>query len=88
MFVAGTDEGYLQLKNEDVTEPDLFGVKVNHSSVVVRKILQGFLLLVFFAWLVLQQSWNFSTCGVVYFCCEECLELCSLWSVRRTFVPP
>lgn len=38
------DEGYVQLKNEDVTEPDLFDVKVNHSSVVARKILQVFLL--------------------------------------------
>lgn len=48
MFVAGMDVGYL--KNEDVTEPDLFDVKVNHSSVVARKGLQSgvFLLLVFF----------------------------------------
>lgn len=47
MFVAGMGEGYL--KNEDVTEPDLFDVKVNHSSVVARKGLQGgfFLVLVF-----------------------------------------
>lgn len=44
IFVAGMDEGYVQLKNEDVTEPDLFDVKVNHSSVVARKILQVFLL--------------------------------------------
>lgn len=89
LYVCGRHgEGYLQLKHEDVTEPDLFAVKVNHSGVVARKILQGFLLLVFFVWLGLQQSWNFNTCGVVYFCCEECLDLCSLWSVRRTFVPP
>lgn len=48
MFVAGMGVGYL--KNEDVTEPDLFDVKVNHSSVVPRKGLQSgvFLLLVFF----------------------------------------
>lgn len=52
MFVAGMGVGYL--KNEDVTEPDLFDVKVNHSSVVARKGLQSgvFLLLVFFFLLV------------------------------------
>lgn len=52
VFVAGMGEGYL--KNEDVTEPDLFDVKVNHSNVVARKGLQGgvFLLLVFFFLLV------------------------------------
>lgn len=44
MFAAGMDEGYLQLKNEDVTESDLFDVKSNHSSVVAWKILQVFLL--------------------------------------------
>lgn len=41
IFVAAMDEGYLQLKSEDVTEPDLFGVKANHSSVAARKRLQG-----------------------------------------------
>lgn len=48
IFVAGMGEGCL--KNEDVTEPDLFDAKVNHSSVVARNGLQGgfFLLLVFF----------------------------------------
>jgi len=44
MFVASIDEGYLQLKNEDGTESDLFDVEVNHCSVVARKILQVFLL--------------------------------------------
>lgn len=40
MFVAGMGVGYL--KNEDVTEPDLFDVKVNHSSVVGKDYRVGF----------------------------------------------
>lgn len=35
-------EGDLQLKSEDVSEPGLFDVKANHSSVAARKRLQGF----------------------------------------------
>lgn len=38
IFVAGMSEEYF--KNEDVTEPDLFDVKVNHSNIVARKGLQ------------------------------------------------
>lgn len=44
MFVTDMEEGYLQLKNEDVTESDFFGVKTNHSSVVAQKILHFFFL--------------------------------------------
>lgn len=46
MFVTDMEEGYLQLKNEDVTESDFFGVKTNHSSVVAQKILHFFCCLV------------------------------------------
>lgn len=45
IFMADMSEGYL--KNEDVTEPDFFDVKVNHSSAVARKGLQSG---VFFFW--------------------------------------
>lgn len=42
IFVTGMGEGDLQLKSEDVSEPGLFDVKANHSSVAARKRLQGF----------------------------------------------